>query len=101
MLIHSDAGSDAASSPYKNQVSVNGQHHFVVDEPASVGGKNLGPNPYGTTWILRKCSVSRIVSSQSQNDIVLFRFVVICTGILHFDDHTNVRSKKEAALTGH
>ncbi|APG59766.1 bifunctional alpha/beta hydrolase/OsmC family protein [Christiangramia salexigens] len=30
---------------YTTQI-ITGKHHFLADEPESVGGKNLGPNPY-------------------------------------------------------
>jgi putative redox protein len=33
--------------PYRTPIDVNGGHRVVSDEPASLGGVNAGPSPYG------------------------------------------------------
>ena len=35
-----------SGSPFANHVFVGQQHSFLVDEPPSLGGNDLGPNPY-------------------------------------------------------
>jgi uncharacterized OsmC-like protein len=34
------------SSPFLNEIIVNGRHTILVDEPTSVGGQDAGPSPY-------------------------------------------------------
>jgi putative redox protein len=34
------------SSPFLNEIIVNGRHTSLVDEPKSVGGQDAGPSPY-------------------------------------------------------
>lgn len=38
--------SEADAAGFLQDVNIAGLHHFLADEPASVGGSNLGPTPY-------------------------------------------------------
>jgi len=38
--------SEADAAGFRQDVTVDGRHHLMADEPASFGGTNLGPSPY-------------------------------------------------------